>query len=203
MPSSPSSVASSVEPLVHALAGNDELPPWTARRALEALGPAAVPFLVSALSTTDPGARWEAARALATIADPQSMPALIGALDDDDPSVRWLAAEGLAHIGPASLEPLLRALIGSQSTAWLRDGAHHVFRALMADELAPILSPVVRAMERSEPEIPTMSAASYALKELESMPPLHPAQSTWQWHPTRLPVMQAGHGPWRHIAMRL
>jgi HEAT repeat protein len=163
-------VDATIESLVHALSGHGAIPPWTAREELEAIGPAAAPALADALWFTDPAARWEAAKALGTIADPSSVGPFLAALEDEDGSVRWLAAEGLSHIGFAALAPLLHALIEHSGSAWLRDGARHVLRGNLSDELAPALSPVLRALIGPTPEIVVMPAAGNALKVLESIP---------------------------------
>ncbi len=46
--------------------------------------------------------------------------------------IRWLAAEGLIGLGEAGLRPLLEALVHHSDSAWLREGAHHVLKALAA-----------------------------------------------------------------------
>ncbi|MGH2608250.1 MAG: HEAT repeat domain-containing protein [Tepidiformaceae bacterium] len=193
------SIENTIRPLVHALGGRDPLPPWSARRALEAIGPAASPSLVQSMRSPEPETRWEAAKALVTIADPASAPALVSALEDEDGSVRWLAAEGLSHIGYPALPPLLHALIEHSGSAWLRDGARHVLRGNLSDALAPALSPVLRALTGPSPEIAVMPAASQAIKMLESLPLPPVAPPSADWHGSRLPAMTPGHGAWRNL----
>src|SRR5262245_59893803 len=55
--------------------------------------------LVTALIDPSPHVRWEAAKALQSIADPVAAPALMHALDDDRDDVRWVAAEALIALG--------------------------------------------------------------------------------------------------------
>ncbi len=198
-PEPSTSVESTIRPLVHALSGHDPLPPWNARHALEAIGPAASPSLIEALNSADEEARWEAAKALSTIADPASVPRLVAALEDDDGSIRWLAAEGLGHIGHPALAPILHALIEHSGSAWLRDGARHVLRGNLSDDLAPALRPVLSALYGPSPEIAVMPAASQALKMLASIPaPPVPARVA-EWHASRLPSMTPAHGTWRNL----
>ena len=198
-PGPSSSVEDTIRPLVHALSGHDPLPPWSARHALEAIGPAASPSLSETLRSPDPGARWEAAKALSTIADPASVPALITALEDEDGSVRWLAAEGLGHIGFPALAPVLHALIEHSGSAWLRDGARHVLRGNLTDDLAPALRPVLSALYGPSPEIAVMPAASNALKMLDSLPAPPPPIRVAEWHAARLPALTPAHGTWRNL----
>ncbi|MBP7410652.1 MAG: HEAT repeat domain-containing protein [Methanoculleus sp.] len=64
-----------------------------AAEALAALGPAALPALLSALGDPDPRLRMWAAYTLGVLGDPGAVPALIAALDDDDVGVvKWAAA---------------------------------------------------------------------------------------------------------------
>jgi HEAT repeat protein len=196
-------VSATIDPLVHALSGHDALPPWSARRALEAIGPAATPSLIPVLDSADPITRWEAAKALASIADPASAPTLVQGLMDGDGSIRWLAAEGLIHIGSPALPPLLHALIQSSGSAWLRDGAHHVLRSLLNDDLAPVLAPVIHALEGTAPDIAVMPAASHALQALGLRPPPLPSRPADGWRYTRGPALRPTHGPWRNLAVRL
>jgi len=85
--------------LMDALRSTSGVRRQTARCELVAIGSPAVPFLVGALLDGDNRVRWEAAKALGTIADPRSGPGLVRALRDDRIEVQWLAAEGLIAIG--------------------------------------------------------------------------------------------------------
>jgi HEAT repeat protein len=178
---------------MRALGGREELPAWRARRALEAIGTAAVPHLVKVLRDGPPDVRWEAAKGLGSIADPASVDALIAALQDDDGGVRWLAAEALREIGRPAVPPLLMALVSHSESPWLREGAYHVLRSLAADELAPILTPVVRAMHEIAPAIGVMSAADQALAELAALPDA-PSSAPEAWRATRGPRLHPAHG---------
>ena len=65
--------------LVHSLDSGDGRIRLRARQFLVAIGPKAVPVLVKTLKEKDVHIRWEAAKALGQIGDPQAIKALIGA----------------------------------------------------------------------------------------------------------------------------
>jgi HEAT repeat protein len=91
--------------------------PWgvkeTAVDALGRIGEVAVVPLIQALADPDPGARTQAARALARIgpAAKEAVPELMRCLDDPDEEVRQAAARALGQIGPAAA-PAVPALVG-------------------------------------------------------------------------------------------
>jgi HEAT repeat protein len=116
--------------LVADLGGDDGSVRESARLSLVRLGSPAVAGLIAALGDAHRRVRWEAAKALEQIADPEAAPALVGALEDQDPAVRWLAAEGLIALKSKGLVPLLRALIERSDSFELREGAHHVLHDL-------------------------------------------------------------------------
>lgn len=140
-----------------------------AREALARIGPHAVRKLTPLLETGDTEVRWEAAKALADIADPSSSPNLVASLEDDDGDVRWLAAVGLSAIGSAALVPLLHVLHHKPESALLREGAHHVLRGLATAEFKPILAPVITALESADPEHGVRASAEGALAMVRTM----------------------------------
>ena len=146
------------------LASPDPLVRMKSREALVAIGKArkhmvasrklTVPSLIQLLSHRKPHVRWEAAKALVSIADPIAAFALVDALDDRDGDVRWLAAEGLAALGRDALHPLLAALLERAGSLWMLEGAHHVCHTLVKRKrLGPILRPLLAALSQSEPEV--------------------------------------------------
>ena len=137
-----------------------------ARRRLVRIGRPAVPALVRALAEPNAQLRWEAAKALSQIADPNTADALVIALEDDSFGVRWLAAEGLIRIGPQAVELVLKALIEHPKSTLLREGAHHVFHDLENDQLREITAPVLEAMLGVEPSVEVPQAAAQALSRL-------------------------------------
>jgi hypothetical protein len=138
---------------------------------LVVIGKPAVPSLIPLLSHRKPHVRWEAAKVLCGIADPIAATALVNVLEDPDGDVRWLAAEGLIVLGPEGVPPLLAALLGRAQSIWLCKSAHHVCHALAKRRrLAPILRPVLAALDKPEPQIGLPLAAYTALSRLRELP---------------------------------
>jgi len=152
--------------LARELDSEDPVTRERASKALVALGKPAVQLLVTKLSGTHDHARREAARALTKIHDPSSAVALVSALEDELPGVRWLAGEGLIGLGRGGLVPLYQALIRHSDSVRLRQGAHHVLRALSEDEHGRQLALVMEALEGPEPISALPVAAFKALREL-------------------------------------
>ena len=97
--------------LIVALASSDPVLRERSREALVAAGTYDVTrALVGELTDPRQHVRWEAAKALAAIADPIAAPALVHALDDDDDEVRWIAAEALVAMGQDGLLNVLNGL---------------------------------------------------------------------------------------------
>ena len=155
-----------IEVLVDALAHKDGVTRHNAREQLEGVGKLAVPYLVSALRSPSEHARWEAAKALAEIADPSAAPALVHALCDEKAAVRWLAGNALINLGHDALAPLLRGMEASSDSIWFRDGAHHVLRSLIRDGEADEAIPVMEALENLEPRLEAPIAAYHVLQEM-------------------------------------
>lgn len=168
-------MADSVDLLVRDLSSRDGLVRQRARESLVVIGRPAVPPLIEALRARGRWTRWEAAKALAEIGDPRAAAALVAALEDRGPGVRWLAAVGLITLREKGVPPLLRALMRRSSSVWLREGAHHVLRALTKGDLDGQLIPVVDALEGVQPAIETPHAALAALEVMEMKP-----VSEWQ-----------------------
>lgn len=120
----------SVPPLMGAVRSGDRQVAAAAVQSLQEIGAPAVPALVEALQDKDEQVRWYAAKSLSPIGDERAAPALIGALDDGNYGTRWLAAEALSRIGRPAILPLLRRLAEQKVSAWLKQGAWHVFNKL-------------------------------------------------------------------------
>jgi HEAT repeat protein len=164
-----SSVDSKAIPaLIAVLAGNDGLARRRARESLVDTGRPAVVPLMEALAAPDSNyrLRWEAAKALSELGDPETAPVLVTALEDDRFGVRWLAAEGLISLGRDGLAPLLEALVQRSDSTVLRDGAHHVLRMLNDGDLHAQIVPVLAALEDVEPIVEVPVAAHAALDVL-------------------------------------
>jgi HEAT repeat protein len=124
-----------------------------AREALVEMGPAVVPALLELVRSPTKRERWEAAKALSTIAAPSSTSALAKLLSDPESDIRWMGAVGLIRIGPDSIPYVLRVLIKKPNSTGVRRAAHHVLRDLSREhpELLEILSPVLDSLGDSAP----------------------------------------------------
>jgi len=158
----------SINLLVAKLSGKDGLERERARRSLVDIGSPAVLPLIEALGARSKQVRWEAAKALAAIADPTAADALVKALEDKEFDVRWIAAEGLINLKRGGLVPLLQALIERSDSTWLRERAHHVLHDLAVGDLQELLKPVVASLEDIESALETPLAAKAILDRLVS-----------------------------------
>lgn len=161
---------SKMEPLIADLRSNDGAVRREARHTLVFIGEPTVDLLIPLLKDPDDDVRWEAAKALAEIADPRATSDLVGLLMDHNFGVRWLAAEALISIGRDALEPLLEKLTKHPESSWLRRGAHHVLHDLVrkAPDLKELVGPVITALEGFEPEAGCLGPAYAALEKLKS-----------------------------------
>jgi hypothetical protein len=119
--------------LASGLADYDSRKRAEVRNDLMGLGKAALPVLLSALTDSSTYVRWQAAKALSQIHNPETAPDLVNAMEDKDFGVRWLAAEGLIAMGPDCLEIVLRGLRLNFSSLRMREGVQHILHALADD----------------------------------------------------------------------
>lgn len=149
--------------LIDDLASADSSTRMTARTALVEIGPAATPALLKTLDSPQSHTRWEAAKALTEITDPNAAQRLADALGDEDEDVRWVIAEALIALGPGAVMPLLNTLSKGEQPDELYKGAHHVLHDLAkAGQLSPQIEPVLKALEHSEPAVTVPPAANDA-----------------------------------------
>jgi len=158
--------SSTAKDLMKALSSYNDLSRVEARKALVAMGSQAIPFLAEALKHSNSLRRWEAAKALGEIGDPNAAPMLVKALEDEKFEVRWLAAKGLIEMNVKSLKPLFQALIENADSALLRQGAHHVLHDLAKGELRIYLAPALIALECMDCAVQVPPVASHALDDL-------------------------------------
>jgi len=140
-----------MDTLINTLSSHKDKAREGARHALVAMGNVAVPPLIEALKNKNTLMRWEAAKALSEIGEPETAPVLVEALEDEDFDVRWLAAEGLIKMNIKGLKPLLEALEQRADSIWLLEGAHHVFHDLAKGGLRKVLTPMLVALEALDP----------------------------------------------------
>ena len=147
------------------LRDKDGLRRQKARFSLEKIGKEATPFLIGALSDRIEHCRWEAAKTLISIKDPQAAPALVEALMDKSFEIQWLAAEALIALRTVSVPPLLKALIEHSDSADLQQGAHHVLHALERERLLDERTvKVLDALRSLDADVWVITAAQKALK---------------------------------------
>jgi HEAT repeat protein len=170
---------SRVRKLATTLRSRDAAERGRARRSLVSIGSPATHPLMKLLRDRSHQVRWEVAKALGEIADPEAAPALVSGLEDRDFDVRWLAAVGLIAIGRDALVPLLEELVKRPESLWLRQGAHHVLLNLTDAESAGIVAPVLLALEDVEPEVGVIEPATTAAERLKERNMLrrHPVPS--------------------------
>lgn len=154
---------------IAALGSKDGMERQRARLALVEMGKVAVPYLIEALKEVHHQVRWEAAKALGSLNDPDAAPALVEALMDESSEIRWLAAEALIALREPAVVPLLLALEKNFKSVWLRHGAHHVLHDLGRYHLLnkPTLQ-VLETLRSLEPVVAIPWAAKVALESLKT-----------------------------------
>ncbi|MCA9200909.1 MAG: HEAT repeat domain-containing protein, partial [Planctomycetales bacterium] len=151
--------------LIAKLASDDAAMRQESRNELVQLGGADVTrSLVLTLLDPQPHVRWEAAKALQTIADPVAAPALVLALDDDNDDVRWVAVDALVVLGDVGVLAVLNGLIKRAGSIAFCKSAHHVLHE--AKSAATVVAPVLQALDQAEPAVAAPPAAYIALVEL-------------------------------------
>jgi HEAT repeat protein len=157
---------------IAALSSEDWKDREAARLALVSCDEEAIEPLVECLRDKRSRVRWEAAKALADLANPRAATALVGLLEDEESGVRWLAAEGLVAMQCDALPALLQALEHGAHSQRLREGAHHVIHELQVWKLVRLLGPVMHALRQPAADAAVPPAASEALDSLrrEALP---------------------------------
>ncbi|MEZ4664042.1 MAG: HEAT repeat domain-containing protein [Caldilineaceae bacterium] len=110
--------------------------------------------------------REDAAIYLGSHPTPVNLERLVEALEDDSFGVRWTAGVALASAGDAALEPLLRAL-SQRSSAWLREGAHHIFYYSANEHVSQQTTDLLKAMRGPASDVATMSLAGKLLRQVK------------------------------------
>ena len=159
-------VADHIQFLAKLLENDDDMVRRKARKSLVLLGKKAMPALLLVLDNSKIyKARWEAAKALGSIADARAIPTLVKALEDQESDVAWLAAKALKKFGKASWPELFQALVkrGPESVQ-LQHGAHYILRKQEEEGLNDLLENLRKALVSvSVPE--SISLAAYNILE--------------------------------------
>ncbi len=157
-----------IQALIAQLSDHDKITRTHVRQELVDIGDASVPALIETLESDNTTIRWESCKALGQIADPQAAQALIRHLSDSEFAIRWLAAEALMDLDLAGVIAVLRALVHeSPEDLWLREGAHHILRALRGSWYGEFLAPVIKALEQRDAAITVLTKAYKALEYIE------------------------------------
>ena len=166
------SLTDEIPELINQLGDEDGLVRQEARLRLQAIGKPAVPQLCWVMNNKNKFVRWEAAKALAELADPASVPWLIKSLDDREFDVRWLAEVALIRIQIPALVPLLESLLLTRKHNWLWEGARHVIRgqAQAENDLAEMLIPLVKSFDGIDSRFKVPIEARKLLIELRALP---------------------------------
>ncbi|MEZ4663345.1 MAG: HEAT repeat domain-containing protein [Caldilineaceae bacterium] len=102
---------------------------------------------------------------LSTHPTPENLKKLVDMMEDADFGVRWEAAAALASLGFDALRPVLQALC-ERSSAWLREGAHHVFYYSSSAIVRAKAAELLKAMRGPAADIATMQMAGKLLSTL-------------------------------------
>lgn len=148
-----------IKELIKRLYSKDGIERQKARHELVEIGVPVIKYLGELQFEPKQQVRWEALKALSQIAAPESIPILINALENDDFDIRWLAAEGLIHIGKSSIKPLLEAIVEKEDSIYLREGAHHILKDLVAKDLYDDDYGIINLLEKYsvKPELALMA----------------------------------------------
>jgi HEAT repeats len=157
-----------LERLLDGLKSGDGVARKRARETLVLVGDAAIPRLQALLERPDKQLRWEAAKALGTMVDPDSVDTFVRLLDDPNSDLRWLAATGLIELGPRSVRPVLRSLNDPAAPRGHLEMSHRVLGELAKenDVIAGIVGPVVEMLGRNDRGVIAATAAR-ALSDLD------------------------------------
>jgi HEAT repeat protein len=161
--------AGTTDSMISDLSSDDWVVRVRAREGLVSLGGKAIKPLSNALSSPSQWVRWESAKAMCEIGNPEATNALIKSLEDKMFDVRWLSAGGLITIGRKTIVPLLQAVIDKPDSVWIREGAHHVLHDLAEGKLRPILESVLEALEDVDATSQAQLAAKIALDKIKRM----------------------------------
>ncbi len=164
----PDQEAPSIEFLISELQHSHAMNRQRARHQLKKHGSQAVPQICALASSEDAHVRWECAKTLAAIADPESVDTLLTLLEDDASGASWDAALGLIAIGRPAAKPLLQAIIDRVRHFKIISGAHHVLHEMTKTAWGEPLKAVYVALEKKDPAVAAPPEATKVLAQMES-----------------------------------
>lgn len=156
--------------LMEMLADKDGMVRQDAREQLVRQGQLALPPLKEALvNAKSDQVRWEAAKALGEIADPDSIPALVQALSDSNFDVSWLAAEALKKFKTVAWPSILRTLVEENNdSSSLYRGAHHVLIDQKEEKFKDQLAVLLKDLEQGGLSESAVVAAHELLERIDN-----------------------------------
>jgi len=159
-----------LEQLVTALRSEDGGARQRARETLVLIGRPAVSALQELLKDRNRRTRWEAAKTLLAMVEPDNVDHFVTLLSDERSEIRWLAASGLVALGPRVVSPVLQALAADADSRGRREMTHRVLKELSADNqvLARLLKPLLDVLRGDDP-VPVATRAARGLSDLESL----------------------------------
>ena len=158
-----------IEQLLRELTSKDATICQKAREKLVEIGNPAVPGLKKLLLSGKDWERWEAAKTLSEMGDPEAVPALVESLRDKQFEVRWLAAKGLIKTGWKSAVPVIESLIEHPGSVWMRDGSHHVLHDIAHGPMEDPLQPMLKSIKGIEPAVNIPLVGRKVLAELKPL----------------------------------
>ena len=162
----------SVAELVEGLASKRPAQREKTRKQIVKIGHAAVIPLLHKLTDPAEHVRWEAAKALAEIADPAAADALVDALGDGSSDVRWVAGEALIALGWEGAKHVLVRLLRQGDSTDFCCNAHQVLSVFAKRRSGRFLKPVLEGLRGYEPGVNAPPAALIALKSLRKAAPI-------------------------------
>ncbi len=137
-----------------------------AREKLVAIGHPAANDLAELASQPNEILRWEAFKALSSIADGHTVPLLIRAISDDNEEIRWLAAEGLIAVGSTALAPILEEFLCDPMSLRIQKGMHHILTGLSLKLNMDEIYDLIDSLNEREPELHAPRIAYTILKNV-------------------------------------
>lgn len=138
-----------ISELIRKLEGKNGLTRKEAREELVSMNTKILPYLHKLTKVNQDVLRWEVCKTIADIGDIFSVFELMRLLNDSKSDIRWVAAEGLINIGRKSVPYLLKEIILSNDSLYIREGVHHVLRELFTKQEKSQFHSLLKSLEYS------------------------------------------------------